>query len=78
MKNNLLSILFVLSCCGALYTAFDNIRTIHQTNKVKQQLIEYVDRANKTNSMAVESAMKDSINNTVYDWLRDNYKEKTK
>lgn len=78
MKNNLLPILFVLSCCAALYTAFDNIRTINQTNKVKQQLIEYVDRANKTNSMAVESAMKDSINNTVYDWLRDNYKDKTK
>ena len=73
MKNLLLTILFVLSVGGALYTAYDQLNERTKATKAKIELLHYIHRYNTTNSMAVQSAMQDSINYTLVNYLMGNY-----
>lgn len=73
MKNLLITILFVLSVGGALYTAYDQLNERNKATKAKIELLHYINRYNTTNSMAVQSAMQDSINYTLVNYLMDNY-----
>lgn len=63
----LLITLMLLFC--SIYFINEDLRTI----RVKKELMEYVHRYNTTNSLAVESAMQDSINTTLIEFLKNNY-----
>lgn len=73
MRNTIITILFLISIFGAIFTAYDLIEQKHKETKAKIELLMYIDRYNSTNSLAVESAMQDSINKTLVDFLLNNY-----
>lgn len=71
MKKYLLDLVIFLSLGISLTLNFYFLQKYNNQLQYKKRVLELMEKRNNTVSLAKESLYTDSINNTVYDWLKD-------